>query len=195
MKLFNLYKMNNLKFSLLSILFLSVFCFTSCGDDDVEIINDEEVITNFTYTLVPDGGGDAVTLSFVDADGDGGGDPVITGGTLAANTVYNGTIALSNETTDPGEDITEEVKEEDDEHQFFFSSTINDITIAYTDFDADNNPLGLTTTLTTGNAGSGVLTIILKHEPMKFASGVSDGDITNAQGETDIKIDFDLTIQ
>ncbi len=54
--------------------------------------------------------------------------------------------------------------------------------------DGNGNPVGLTFNLTTGDATTGSVTIILRHEPMKDASGVSDGDITNAGGETDISV-------
>ncbi len=59
---------------------------TSCNDDDPPIDNEEEVITTLTYILTP-ASGQAVTLSFVDLDGDGGNPPVITGGTLDTNTI------------------------------------------------------------------------------------------------------------
>ena len=36
-----------------------------------EPINEEEVITTMTVTLVPDGGGTEIVLSFQDLDGDG----------------------------------------------------------------------------------------------------------------------------
>ena len=51
------------------------------------------------------------------------------------------------------------------------------------------------TTLTTGEAGTGTLSIILRHEPAKDASGVSDGQIANAGGETDIEVSFNITIE
>jgi len=53
----------------------------------------------------------------------------------------------------------------------------------------------LANTLTTDAAGSGTITVILRHEPDKGASGVNDGDITNAGGETDIEVTFDVTVQ
>jgi len=40
-----------------------------------------------------------------------------------------------------------------------------------------------------------VVTITLRHEPAKDATGVSDGDITNAGGETDISVNFPVEIQ
>ncbi|MFK7756623.1 MAG: type 1 periplasmic binding fold superfamily protein [Flavobacteriales bacterium] len=171
---------------------------SSCDDDEPEcpiIPNEEEVITTMTYTLTPDGGGETVVLSFLDLDGDGGNDPIITGDTLTANTTYTGALDLLNQAENPAESITEEVEEEAEEHQFFFSSTLADLTVAYGDSDAEGNPLGLVTSVTTGAAGSGMLTVILRHEPAKDAAGVSDGDITNAGGETDIEVDFPVNVQ
>jgi len=178
------------------LLFLALsFVMTSCEKDDPEVPNEEEVITTLNYTLTPDGGGDAVTLSFQDLDGDGGGEPTVTGGTLMANKTYSGELDLLNESEDPAESITEEIREEDDEHQFFFQSTIDGLSVAYNDMDDDGNPLGLSTTLTTGSAGSGNLTVILRHEPVKSGDNVSSGDITNAGGETDIEVTFAVEVQ
>ena len=170
---------------------------TSCDKDDPIIPNEEELITTVNYKLDP-GNIDAsiVTLSFVDLDGDGDMAPTITmDGTLHANTVYSGSIELLNEAESPAEDITEEVQAEDEDHQLFFESTMDGLVITYADQDADGNPVGLSTTLTTGAAGSGSLTIILRHEPVKDAAGVSAGDITNAQGETDIQVTFPIDVQ
>lgn len=169
--------------------------FTSCSDDDPEIPNEEELITTVKYTLTPDGGGAAVEMTFVDIDGDGSGAAVIMGGTLAANQTYTGSIELLNETESPAEDITEEIEEEDEEHQFFFSTTVSGLSVAYADQDADGNPIGLSTSVTTGDAAVGNLTVTLRHEPVKDASGVAGGDITNAQGETDIEVTFPVEVQ
>jgi len=182
--------MNNFKLLFIALTAIALLA-TSCKDDDPEIPNEEEVITTLNYTLT--GGGSTVTLSFQDLDGDGGDAPTITGGTLAANTTYEGSLELLNEIE--GEDITEEIEEEDEEHQFFYQTT-GGISVAYDaeDVDADGNPVGLQNVLTTGAAGDGTVTVILRHEPDKNASGVSDGDITNAGGETDIEVTFDVTV-
>ena len=56
--------------------------------------------------------------------------------------------------------------------------------------------MGLEFTLTTAaTAMTGNLTITLRHEPSKNAVGVSDGDITNAGGETDVQAVFPIVIQ
>jgi hypothetical protein len=146
------------------------------------------------YTLTaPDAS--VAQLIFRDTDGDGGNAPVITTDPLKANTVYTGAITLSNESVSPAEDITEEVAEEKEAHQFFLNATVSGLTISYADTDAAGRPVGLATTLSTGAAGSGILKIVLRHEPDKTASGVADGDITNAGGETDIEVDFAIVVQ
>ena len=114
---------------------------------------------------------------------------------MDTNTQYTGSVELLNELETPAEDITAEVRDEAEEHQFFFQSTASGLSVAYDDLDADGKPIGLTTTITTQGASTGTLTITLKHEPVKDASGVSMGDITNAGGETDIEVTFDVGIE
>ena len=182
---------------ILTSVFISLISIMSCSDDpeDPIIENEEEVITTFTYTLTPSEGGSAVVLSYQDLDGDGANEPTITNGTLSAETTYSGALTLLNETESPAESITEEIEEEDADHQFFFETTVSGLSVAYADTDDDGNPVGLASTLTTGSAGSGNLTVTLKHEPDKSASGVSDGVITNAGGETDISVTWTITVE
>ena len=187
---------------LLALGVFSMLFITSCEKDEPEdpiIPNEEEVITTLNFTLTPDGGGTPVVLSFQDLDGDGGNAPTISEGTLDNNTIYNGSLELLNELEDPAEDITLEVAEEELEHQFFyetlFPTELSDVNIAYNDLDEEGNPIGLSTVLTTGEMGSGTITVTLRHEPNKDAAGVSSGDIANADGETDIEVTFNVEIQ
>lgn len=184
--------MNKLKS--LTLVFFSGLIFTACSnDDDVPApILEGEVITTMTVNLNPNGGGTPITLKTVDLDGDGPNPPVITvSGNLMAGTTYNGSIVLLNETVSPAEDITEEVEEEADEHQFFYTvgSGLN-VTTEYANFDDDGNPLGTEFTLTAGAASSGTLTFTLRHEPKKPNTGLVD-----AGGETDIATSFNITIE
>lgn len=167
----------------------------SCKKDDPDIDEGEELITTLTYQLTPQNGGDAVVLSFQDLDGDGGNAPVVSGGTLAVNTTYTGTVKVENGSVDPVENITEEVEAEAEEHQFFYVPSNLNLTVDYTDTDADDNPIGIGTTLTTGEASTGTLKVVLRHEPNKSADGVNQGNIGNAGGETDIEVDFDIVIE
>lgn len=167
---------------------------SSCEVDEPEIPNEEELITTLKYTLTPDDGSSAVELVFKDLDGDGGDSPVITSGTLKSNMIYLGEITLLNESESPAENITEEVEEEDAEHQFFFDYS-GDIVINYNDLDASGFPVGLKSQLTTGGPSNANITITLRHEPNKSASGVSDGNIANAGGETDIAVSFAVNVE
>ena len=111
------------------------------------------------------------------------------------NTIYNGEVQVLNELESPAEDITLEVAEEDDEHQFFYTPTNSIVNVTYTDMDANGDPVGLTFTVSASGPGTGDLTITLIHEPMKSAANVSSGDITNAGGETDVEATFTITVQ
>ena len=168
------------------------------GDDPIVPPNEEELITTVNIVFTPTSGS-AVTMKYYDEDGgNGAAAPVVTGGTLTANTAYSVTLEILNESVNPTEDITVEISEEAEDHQFFFevSSSLNLTLTSYDDQDGNGNPIGLENTFTTGAASSGTLKVILRHEPNKSASGVSSGDITNAAGETDIETlpAIDITI-
>ena len=140
--------------------------------------------------------GSIVQFQFQDLDGDGGNAPVVTEGTLAANTTYVGVLSFLDESGSETEEITVEIAQEADEHQVFYTlgGGINGA-VSYSDADINGDPVGLLTSFATGDAATGTLTISLRHEPTKDAAGVSDGDITNAGGETDIEVTFDVTVQ
>lgn len=181
--------------SILALLFGLVFLtFSSCEDDDDPLIpNEEEVITDVIYTLTPTTTGETVLFTFLDRDGDGGMDPTIGQvGVLRANTTYTGTLLFQNavDSTDV-ENVSDEVLEEALEHQVFFQkSTGLNVTIAYADTDTEMNPLGLTTTFTTGASSSGTMTITLRHEPNKSAPGVTIDNPSAAGGTTDAMVNF-----
>lgn len=168
----------------------------SCNDDDTIIENPEEVITTVTVELADaNNSSNLVTLEFSDPDGDGGNEPVITTENLSSNTLYNGKIYFLNESVSPADDITEEIREEDEDHQIFYAFEGVNVAFNYTDNDENNNSVGLSFTLETMEAGTGILLVTLRHEPDKFASGVANGDIQNAGGETDVEVEFDIQIQ
>ena len=165
--------------------------FASCdNDDNPDPVNEEEVITTLIATLTPAGGGTTVTLTYTDLDADGPNPPVAeVSGNLMGNTTYNGVIQVLNETETPAENITLEVLEEADEHQFFFEFTGSIAGATATDTDSMGNPLGVTFDLTTNTAGAATLSIVLRHEPTKPNNGLA-----TAGGETDIQADFNNII-
>ena len=183
--------MKNLK--LIALLVIPVIFSTSCSNDDAPV-NEEEVITTVTTTLV--GGGQTITLTSRDLDGDGPNAPIVTvSGNLVAGTTYTGSTTFLNELESPAEDITVEVEEEGADHQVFYQLPSSIGTVTYTDTDANGRPIGLNFTLVAGTSGStGTLTVTLRHLPNKTASGVADGDITNAGGNTDAAVTFSVAV-
>jgi hypothetical protein len=196
---------------LLAILF-SVITIIGCStDDDVapEEENEVEVFTDVTliFTNTADNS-DVVRASAQDPDGTGIQElQILDAITLAADTEYTLTYEILN-ALDPSdvENIGDEILEEDNEHQFFFSFTENvfsdptgngniDATadpINYNDADENGNPVGLSSVWTTGGTASSEasFTVRLQHQPdVKTAtSGSNDGD-------TDFELTFALNIE
>lgn len=190
----NAKRLNKIKLMMIAVLAMT---FAACSSDDPEPENPEEVITtiNVTFTNTADAA-NVVTGTFQDLDGPGGNAPTITHPTLRASATYTVTIRFLNEQENPAENVTEEIADEDEEHQIFYvSGTGLNATYAYGDQDADGNPIGLTGTLTTGAASTGDLVVSLVHEPVKTAAGVSAGDPTNVGGETEAQVTLNVTIQ
>ena len=183
--------MKNLK--LIALLVIPAIFSTSCSNDDAPV-NEEEVITTVRTTLT--GGGQVITLTSRDLDGDGPNAPVVTvSGNLVAGTTYTGSTEFLNELESPAEDITIEVQEEGADHQVFYQLASTVGTITYTDTDANGKPIGLNFTLVAGTSGStGTLTVTLRHLPNKTATGVAAGDITNAGGNTDAAVTFSVAV-
>ncbi|RQH19332.1 T9SS type A sorting domain-containing protein [Okeania hirsuta] len=162
--------------------------------------NEEELITNVTLIFVPTAGGDTVFATATDPDGPGALDLAVDSAiNLIENTEYEMSIELFNSIE--GEDITEEIEEEDDEHQFFFAWTGDlfsdpmgdgnvdnrDDSVRYVDFDENNLPVGLSTIWTTSASVTGEFQVILKHQPdLK-----SDTTSVNAGG-TDVDLTWTL---
>lgn len=173
----------------------SLFAF-GCSDDPASPnspANESETITTVRLRLVQT---DDTTRVFQaqwrDLDGEGGNAPVITGlNNLPPNKTFSGSIQVLDETKSPIKDITEEIEEEDEEHQFFYVVSGATLSVEYADADSDGNPIGLKTTVTTAAASSGTLRVILKHEATKNNTiGVPSTD-----GETDFDIVLPVTVQ
>ena len=178
---------SNFKFLLMGLLSVVII---SCSkdDDSPEPINEEEVITTMTVVLNPGN----ITLQSQDLDGDGPNPPSVTvSGNLSANTTYTGSVTFLNELESPAEDITEEVEEEDDEHQVIFVSSGVALSVSDLNKDGNGNDLGTQFSLSTAAAGSGTLRIVLRHEPTK----PNDGTLAGAGGETDIDVSFNVTVE
>ena len=184
---------NLLSYFIVFTLLTFVSCEKDSDHDHDHDHHEHELMTTLTIAMTAEG--NTSSFTFRDTDGDGGNEPTQDTIKLAANTTYTNAITILNESEDPAEDVTLEIAEEELDHQFFFSSSFTDMTIAYADLDANDNPIGLSSTITTGASGTGTFTVILRHEPNKTAEGVSAGDITNAGGASDIEVIFNVVVE
>ena len=197
----NIFKLNYLLYAV-----LTLFIFTACEEDEAapEEENEVEVFTDVKLVFTPTGGGAAVEAAAQDPDGAGVQELQVLGAIdLVANTEYTLTMVIENCLESPCELMNEEIEEEDEEHQFFFSFTNDAFTspagngnidtasdpLNYNDADGNGNSIGLNTSWTTGSAISGTFTVQLQHQPdVKTAtSGATDGD-------TDFALTFNLNI-
>lgn len=201
---------SNLIWSWISLAAITV---AACGDDSIDGAgNEAEVITTVTLTFTPSGGGAAVIAAFDDPDGDGGGQPTITPINLVNGTTYTMAVRFQNKLETPPEEITDEVRDEGDEHQIFLTSTAvkgpatsngtAPLTHAYTDTDSDGLPIGLANTIM-ATSGSGQLTLTLRHLPRvnntavkvaDLATQVKNGGLSSIGGETDVQVSFMVTV-
>lgn len=178
-------------------LFLATVLIVGCKKDDdapkpsssTPPANEEELITTVKITFVDTASVEpTVTVFFRDPDGDGGNAPTqFDTIRLAANSVYNATLEVFDESKNPVENITTEIAQEADEHIFCFTPTNVNLSIIRTDSDGTYE-IGLASQWTTGIASVGTTQVVLKHQP-----GVKDG--TCAPGDTDVELNFVTEIQ
>ncbi|MBK9327974.1 MAG: type 1 periplasmic binding fold superfamily protein [Sphingobacteriales bacterium] len=164
-------------------------------------VNESELITTVQLTLTDTAYPyNSYSITFRDLDGDGGEDAILTPDTLRlpADRIFNASLLLLDERNPVADTINHEITEEDTAHQFFYQSIPAGFlsNFSYLDYDDNGKPLGLVFSCQSASgAANGALKIILRHAPDKSAANVSENDITNANGETDIEIAFPLIVR
>jgi hypothetical protein len=197
--------MKTLKKASLYFLALLAFGFASCESEDPEKENEGEVITDVTLKFQELNGSNALVgeiLSFKASDPQGievGKTPTIQSISLTKGKNYQMTIEVTNSIE--GEDITQEILEEAEEHQFFFLGQVFDssfFSIQYA--DAGGIALGVKTNVTvsasTGTNNSS-MRVVLRHDLDKNFPGVRNPNFANfvqAGGETDLDITFPVIL-
>jgi hypothetical protein len=165
-----------------------------CGDSSTEPAGEEEVVSRVTLQLTGSNG--SVQIAFIDdADGGGPGAPSAQSGaiTLTRGITYTGSVLFENRLVTPVENITAEVRAEANEHRVFYTVTAPGVTLTTTDVDGQNRPLGLAFTTAVGAAatvGSGTVRVQLCH----YASTAKVGTATTCAGDTDILVNFNVTV-
>ncbi len=175
----------------------------ACQTNDPAPENAEEIITIVTLNFDDLSGSNPLKFEAVDPDGDGPQNlEILDTIKFIRDTEYTLTIDLQNSLN--GESISEEVREESDEHMIFFGWTdglftipngggnidSRDSDVQYNDRDANGLPLGLNTSWLTGSPASGTYRIVLKHQP-----GSKSATSTATTGETDLDITWNLSIE
>jgi hypothetical protein len=185
---------------------LLALSFTACESDDPVIENDGEVITdvilNFqeldaTGNLV----GAVTTFSASDPQGiEVGATPTIDDVTLTKGKTYQLNIEVRNSIEN--EDITEEILEEADEHQFFFLGTafVGSPVLTYQYDDLSGELIGvqgIVTVAASPGFNTANMRIVLRHDLDKNFPGATNPSFENfvqAGGESDLDITFPLIL-
>ena len=183
---------NTTKNILWAALGLSLFTFTSCDKHDHDDHNHEgELITTVKLTLKnTQNASDSTVATWRDLDGDGGQNPTIDTLKMYKGVIYTGKIQLQDQSKNPAEDITTEIKNEANDHLFVYKpSTGAGFTVEITDKDGKNLPLGIESKFTVSStAANGMLNVVLRHQP-----GTKDGSAT--PGSSDVDITFPVKIR
>lgn len=189
--------------------------------DELHCDDNHGLATTMVLHFTPEGGGDTLSFSWSDPNNDA--NPVIDTIYLPDATDHNHHDALTytldieilNELEDPIEDVTVDIEDQADQHQFFFTgsavqsdATGNNpdaiIAQSYADTDANGLPVGLTSTIDTLAWGSGELTISLRHIPLEngeslktagMAETVATDGVSALPGASDIEVTFPIEVE
>lgn len=182
----------------------------ACGGDDGGSSNENEVITTVILNFAPTSGS-TITVTFNDPDGDGGQAPTVDPVNLTPDN-YTLTVQFQNRLVTPAEEITDEVRDEQNFHLLLFtgSAVVGPATTnatgplmqSYADMDGNGLPVGLTNALV-ASAGTGQLTVTLRHmppeePPVKSSTTVNEvktGGVDSIGGSTDAQVSFIVTVQ
>lgn len=162
-----------------------------CKKDPVDP-NESELITTVKVVLTEKVSGTQTIYEFKDLDGVGGAAPskfdeIV----LARGKVYGCNLQLLNESKTPADDITLEVFAEGTDHQIYLTPSNALAVVSDYSLDKKGLPLGITSTWTAAAAaGTGTMNVTLKHKP-----GVKAAGDPVSKGETDISIDFKLSVK
>ncbi|HEX9956477.1 MAG TPA: hypothetical protein VGA96_04460 [Fibrella sp.] len=162
---------------------------------DPQPADENELITTVTLRFTEQGTSSTQSFTFQDKDGDGGAAPTkFDSVTLTANRSYSLTVEVLDESKTPVQTITDEIREQKDEHLFVFTANAATLlTYTYGDLDSRNFPIGLTGSVRTGVAGTGRLNVRLRHQPPINGVAVKNG--TASPGSDDVNLDFALTVR
>ncbi len=185
------------------------FALAACGEDHDhhhDHGDEQELITSLQLAFAPPGRGPSIIARFSDPDGPGGAEPTVEQpAPLTASSTYTLTLSLLDESVDPPVEVTEEIRAEAEEHQVFFSGTAVDaaVRVVYLDRESEyvmgqageDLPVGLRSTVFTLAPGSGTFRVVLAHLPALDGQPVKRAGVTAGDGDADLDVTFQLTVQ
>jgi len=176
----------------------AIFCITlitSCNNDDdnPDPVNEVELITNVTLTFTNNANSaDVVVMKNIAPDGQEGAFTNTVNGTFTAGQSYSLDLEITNESdpSDVDDILNDDIIPEGDEHFFKYNNSLGMgmIRDASDLAGANGTRLGVSTTWTSGAAGTGNLQIILVHQPETADDSNQFGSTTG--GEEDFNITF-----
>lgn len=149
------------------------FAWLGCADvTRPETTNAEEVVTTVTLHFE---GPTTFDASWTDPESDG--DPVVDALSLGAGASYAVSVTFLNEASSPAVDLTEEIANESDQHQVFYTGGSDFLAYAYGDEDENGLPVGLDGTVDAIGPGEGTWTVTLRHLPPVDGTDVKVADL------------------
>jgi len=192
--------------NLVYVMAFAALAFTSCESDDPVIENDQEVITDVTLRfqeLNVAGNPVGAVTSFKASDPQGievGKAPTIENVSLTKGKTYSMKIEVRNSIEN--EDITKEIIEEAEKHQFFFlgSAFVGSPVLTYQYADPSGKLIGVEGKVTVSASpglNNATMRIVLRHDLDKNFLGATNPNFqtfVQAGGESDLDIAFPLII-
>ena len=169
--------------------------------------HEHEVMTTVVLTFTNTSDSTETSYTFVDLQD--GSDPTVDTIELAQDASYDVAVTIFNELEDPAEEVTPEILDEDDEHQFFFNGDVDGCSDnalyshEYLDEDANGLPVGLSSSIVALAEGSGELLVSLRHMPTEDGvsvkvAGLEDemcaGNESALPGAWDFSVTFPLEV-
>ncbi len=164
-------------------LFFTFVVMLACKDKQLE----QEVVTTIKVKFT-DAAGNAKTFTWEKKDPNSAAAPIVDTIKLVSNKSYTGELTIFNASVNPVSDLTQEIRDKKADHLFVFRSASSSLNITITDLDANQKPVGLTTTWIGQAISTGNVNILLKHLPDKTAAN------PETTGSTDIDAIFPIKI-
>ena len=177
---------------LLSCSALALLIISGCKKADNPNNETEHEAVNRVELIFKSGSTVVATYIAEDPDGDGGNPPSrIDKINLLAGSSYTVEVVLKNVSNSVVKDISQSIRDQGKEHEFYFLPSGINVTITKTDKDANGYPLGFNSTWTASTSKStGKVQLKLMHKPR--IKGAADDP---SKGHSDLTIDFPAEIQ